>query len=222
MVETSTTIKLTSMRIIRSFIPLLFFFLPVAAQNFEGSIVFSIKGPQGAQKFEYFTKGAWNRMEFEQAPGIPMVMIVNSTTGIGTILMPQSQAYMEMNIKDAQGKTPAGPDIDIRKTGKKETILGYPCEQILITQGQAEAEMWVTKGLGRFSSATFNGSSGSLAMKKIENELISQGYFPLRMVATQAGQGEMRMEATSVSRKSLSKDLFVVPAGYTKMQMPTQ
>lgn len=197
----------------------LLFSLPVASQDFEGTVVFSVTGPQGSQKFEYHVKGDLVRMEFERAPGMTMAMIFDTKSGVASMLMPDNKMYMELNLKDMPRSEPAGTP-EFRKTGKTEKILGYACEQIVITQGDIEAEMWATKGLGRFASPAFTGQSNSPALKKIDDELVSKGYFPLKMVTKQAGEGEARMEALSVTRKSLSKDLFVIPAGYTKMQMP--
>ena len=58
-------------------------------------------------------------------------------------------------------------------------------------------------------------------MKKLEKELTDQGYFPLRTIARAAdGSEEMKMEATSIDKKPLDDNLFVIPADYQLMQMP--
>jgi len=207
----------------RIFIFLLLFIstpLVLSSQDFEGVIAFAMKGPQESRNLEYFTKGEMVRMQFEQAPGMTMAVVVNSKTGAAFVLMTESKMYMEMNLQDMPAPEGSQNDIDFQKTGKTENILGYMCEQVLMKQQGMEVEMWVTKGLGRFVQSNFNGGSKSPAMKKIEDELTSKGYFPLRMTSKSGGQSEFRMEALSVTRKQLRKDLFVLPAGFTKMQMP--
>ncbi len=196
------------------------FFIVVSAQDFEGVIAFSMKGPEESRNLEYFTSGEMVRMQFEQTPGVTMVVVVNSKTGSAFVLMTESKMYMEMNLRDMPAPEGSGKDIDFQKTGKTEKLLGYACDQVLMKQEGMEVEMWVTKGLGRFVQSNFNAASKSPAMKKIEDELTSKGYFPLRMISKSGGQVEFRMDALSVTRKQLRKDLFVIPTGFTKMQMP--
>ncbi|MEX2117659.1 MAG: DUF4412 domain-containing protein [Bacteroidota bacterium] len=188
----------------------------VPAQDFEGVINFTM---DESSPMEYFTKGEMVRMQLEM-PGMKMAIVVNSKTGAAFMLMTESKVYMEMNLKDLPAPKGAEEDIDFQKTGKTVTILGYTCEQVLIRQRGMEVEMWVTKGLGRFVHSNFNAGPKSPAVKKIEDELTSKGYFPLRMISKSEDQGEFRMEALSVTRKPLKKDLFVIPNGFTKIQMP--
>lgn len=194
--------------------------ISLAAQNFEGVVAFAMKGPQESRNLEYLTKGDMVRMQFEQAPGMTMAVVVNSKSGAAFVLMTESKMYMEMNMKDMPVPDGAQKDVDFQKTGKTQKILGYQCEQIFLKQEATEVEMWVTKGLGIFVQSNFNAGSTSPAMKKLEEELTSKGYFPLRMISKTAGKDEFRMEALSVTRKALGKELFTVPAGFTKMQMP--
>ncbi|MEX1140501.1 MAG: DUF4412 domain-containing protein [Bacteroidota bacterium] len=196
-----------------------FAFTVVSAQPFEGVIAFSIKGPDESKTLQYLTKGEMVRIEFEQMPGMAMAVVVNSKTGSSFVLMTESKMFMEMNLKDMSAPEASKKDIDFQKTGKTRNIAGYSCEQILMKQDGAEVEMWVTKGLGTFVS-NFNAGAESPAMKKIEKELTSKGYFPLLMISKSPGQGESRMEAISVTRKQLARNLFAVPDGFTKMQMP--
>lgn len=190
-----------------------------SAQTFEGVIAFSVTGPQESRTMQYYTKGETVRIEFEQMPGMTMAVVANSKTGAAFVLMTENKMYMEMNLKDMPAPEGSQKDIDFRKTGKTRNIVGYPCEQVMMKQDNAEVEMWVTKGLGTFIS-NFNTGPKSPAMKKIESELTSKGYFPLLMISKSAGQGEFRMEALSVTKKQLSKNLFVIPGDFTKMQMP--
>lgn len=191
-------------------------------QTFEGTITFAISSPRGTQAMTYHTKGDQVRIDMERAPGMTMSVLMNTTSKDVTMLMPQNKMYMQMNLNTM----PVPPDMndqdaDFKKTGKKETILGYVCEQVVISQENREVEMWVTKGLGKFVQANLNPRAQSPLMKKLEKELTDQGYFPLRTIARAAdGSEEMKMEATSIDKKPLDDNLFVIPADYQLMQMP--
>jgi len=158
----------------------------------------------------------------EQAPGVTMAVLVETATGKVTMLIPQSSSYMDLNLDQLPQAGDSDESVDIRKSGKTDTILGYSCEQVFIRQDNREAELWVTKGLGTFVQSTINPRSQSAAVKTIERELTSRGYFPLRMISRTEGKEDHRTEVTSVSKKSLPDDMFVIPAGYKKMQMPQQ
>ena len=141
-------------------------------QTFEGTITFGISSPRGTQEMKYLTKGDQVRIDMERAPGMTMSILMNTTSKDVTMLMPQNKMYMKMNLNTM----PVPPEVkdqdaDFKKTGKTETILGYPCEQVVISQDGREVEMWVTKGLGKFMQANLNPRAQSPLMKKLEAEL---------------------------------------------------
>ena len=192
------------------------------AQTFEGTITFEISSARGTQEMKYLTKGDQVRIDMERGPGMSMSVLMNTTSKDVTMLMPQNKMYMKMNLNTM----PVPPEIkdqdaDFKKTGQTKTILGYTCEQIIISQDKREIEMWVTKGLGKFVQANMNPRAQSPLMKKMEKELTDQGYFPLRTVARAAdGSEEMKMEAKSIKKSTLDAALFTIPADYQLMQMP--
>lgn len=188
-------------------------------QDFEGSVSFRVTGQENVQSIKYLTKG--NRIRLEAQEGEMQVVILMDVGAQSVMMvMPAAKMYMEMPA-DMGSDGPEDLPTDFRMTGKKETILGYPCEQIVIRQEKSETEAWVTKGLGKFLQAGFPARSSSAVMKRIEEELVQKGYFPLRMIMRAAdGSGEVRMEATNIEKSKLGDDLFSVPAGYQKMSMP--
>ncbi|HLA68840.1 MAG TPA: DUF4412 domain-containing protein [Bacteroidota bacterium] len=191
------------------------------SQSFEGVMTFRVSG-NSTQQFTYATKGDKVRMDVAPSPGAAVAMIVDTRTRTVTMIRDQAKMYFELNID--QMTLPPGmkeKEVSITKTGEKETILGYECEQMLIRQEERNAELWVTKGLGRFVQVNLNPRAQSPMLKKLEEELVNQGYFPLRLITTGAeGTEESRMEVTKIEKKSLNDEMFVVPAGYQKMQMP--
>jgi len=208
-------------RTMRMFLFLVFPFSLGFSQSFEGVMTFRATG-RSVQEFTYSAKGDKVRMDLEPSPGVQMAMLIDTRSNSVTIVRDDAKMFFEMDMD--QLKPPASESkakISVTKTGKKETILGYECEQMLIEQEERRAELWVTKGLGRFVQVNLNPRAQSPLLKKLEEELIDQGYFPLRLATKNpTGNEETRMEVLKIEKKSLSDRLFAVPAGYQKTQMP--
>ena len=192
-----------------------------SSQSFEGVMTFRATG-RSVQEFTYSTKGDNVRMDLEPSPGGKMAMLIDTRANSVTIVRNDAKVYFDMNMDQMTPPSDASrAEVSVTKTGKKEMILGYDCEEMLINQEDRSAELWVTKGLGRFVQVHLNPRAQSPMLKKLEEELIDQGYFPLRLVTKNlAGNEETRMEVLKIEKRSLSDELFAVPAGYQKMQMP--
>ncbi|GJQ21155.1 MAG: hypothetical protein HBSIN02_15100 [Bacteroidia bacterium] len=194
-------------------------FSVAVGQDFEGSVTFRVTGQENVQSIKYLTKGNKIRLEAQEGE-MQVVILMDVGVKSITMVMPAARMYMEMPM-DMGSDGPENLPTDFRMTGKKETILGYACEQAVIRQAEGETEVWVTKGLGRFLQAGFPARSSSPVMKRIEEELVQKGFFPLRMITRPAdGSGEMRMEATKIEKSRLADELFSIPTGYQKMSMP--
>ncbi len=191
------------------------------SQSFEGVMTFRTSG-RSVQEFTYSSKGDKVRMDMEPAPGMSMEMILDTRTNTMVVIRNDAQVYFEMDLSQIPPPPPAAmQDVSVKKTGLKETILGYECEQMIIEQEERSAELWVTKGLGRFVQMNLNPRAQSPMLKKLEDELIDQGYFPLRLVTkNRSGQEQTRMEVLKIEKKPLPDELFTVPAGYQQTQMP--
>lgn len=191
------------------------------SQSFQGVMTFRVSG-KTPQQFTYATKGDKVRMDVEPAPGQKMSMLIDTRTRSLTMVRDEAKMYFEMNM-DQMALPPSvnEAEVSVTKTGKKETILGYPCEQMIIKQEDRNAELWVTKGLGKFVQVNMSPRGESPMMKKLEKELIDEGYFPLRLITVQ-GSEKIVMEVVKIEKKSLGDEMFAVPAGYQKMQMPPQ
>ena len=189
------------------------------SQTFEGVMTFRVSG-KTLQQFTYATKGERIRMEVEPSPGMTMAIIVDTRARSVTMIRDEAKMYFEMNL-DQMSPPPSvkETEITVTKTGKKETILGYECEQMMIKQEDRNAELWVTRGLGRFVQVNMNPRAQSPMLKKLEEELLNEGYFPLRLLST-GSEGKTVMEVVKIEKKQLDDKMFTVPAGYQKMQMP--
>ncbi len=189
------------------------------SQTFEGVMTFRVSG-KTPQQFTYATKGDKIRMEVEASPGMTMAMLVDTRSRTMTMIRDEAKMYFEMSL-DQMSIPPSvtQTEVNVTKTGKKETILGYECEQMMIKQEDRSAELWVTKGLGKFVQVNMNPRAQSPMLKKLEKELIDEGYFPLRLITT-GTEGRTVMEVIKIEKKQLNDGIFTIPAGYQKMQMP--
>jgi len=113
------------------------------------------------------------------------------------------------------------------RTGKRETIAGYPCEHWLVGEGADQMDMCLAKGLGFFGFGGQGGRAGLgaafpsldraglevlLAARPELKELVEGGAFPLK-----AETANLTLVVTRVERKALSDDLFRPPADCKQM-----
>ncbi len=214
------------------------------AGAFEGEITAKIFMDEKPADFRYAIKGNRMRIETELSHdgSETGVTLVDSSTGMMTMLIPQKKTYMTMNFGQMAGdmtasegeKDSSGDFLKVRSTGKTETIAGYACQYWLVGEKQ-DTEVCMAKGLGYFASAG-GGAGGvldklkNLALReKIKAQLdanpefakfVEGGAFPLKINEVENGQWKTVMEVTRVERKSLDDSLFTVPADYKEVEIP--
>jgi len=214
-----------------------------AASGFEGVIKYRLTGQDATFDLVYYLKGAKSRWEVtslqSKKPPSPdeermmrgTYMIVDADAGTLTTVMPAQKMYMVMNFREMAKSLPKGETSSetfpkIVKTGKRETVAGYPCEHWLFGEGADRVDMCLAKGLGFFGMTgrvlgRFKATLPSFDRAKLEaqlaahpelKELVENGAFPLKVEAR-----DLQMVVTQIERKSLSDDLFRPPAGYQAM-----
>jgi hypothetical protein len=201
------------------------------AGTFEGKVSLAVTESRGnTMTMDYSLKGDKIRMDID-SKGKPAAMIMDIPKQEMTMLMPEQGMYMVMPMKKTmdQAMEKAGANTaDVEVTGKTETILGYKCSQIIVTDKGTVTELWVAEGLGSFMGMGPGGGGGGMFGRgkpanapKWEEILKSKGGFPLRVVSRDAnGKQSMKMEATKIEPGSLPDSLFAPPAGYQKFSMP--
>jgi Domain of unknown function (DUF4412) len=151
------------------------------------------------------------------------VMIYRSDLRVIRILNDENKTYFEVpegRSKDdnaADGSEPAA----VKKTGRAKKVLGYRCEQFLIKQGDIETEIWGTmelKGLSA-SLARALGEESAGQGAAWNDELTKLGVFPLLANTRIEGKVVESQEVVRIEKRSLSEDLFSLPAGYKKQSV---
>lgn len=141
---------------------------------------------------------------------------------------PEERAMYEQSMAGG-GALPAPPKMNVKKTGKQDTVAGYKCTEIEISYGDGAVEelscVASAKELG-ISSKDF--ASMAAAMRSVsrmvgmdgDDESImdfeAMGGIPIRTLDLEFGDEE---ELVSLSKDTLDNDTFAIPAGYRKVSM---
>jgi hypothetical protein len=206
----------------------------LSAVAFEGRVSLAITGEKGGEQvIDFVTKGDLVRMEPKAADAAGTAMIMNGAKQEMTILMPREHMYMVMPMRGAPGQ-PNGSgepkDVKLEKTGRTAKILGYDCEEYVMTDRGDSTEMWLTEQLGSFMGLGGGNPMGGMmggrkakadgaAWEKLLKD--KKGAFPLRIVSRDPrGKEKFRLEAKKIEPGKLSDDLFAPPADFQKFAMP--
>ena len=191
--------------------------VPLAAQSFEGTVSMNITGDNGiVNPISYMIKGG--KMRFD--PGNAQVsVIIDPIAKRMIVVMNAQKMYMEREFGDAvaavQQRT-AVKNPSIVRTGKMETVAGYKCEHVTITDDDgASVDSCISSELGGFRMPE---ASNPMAPQKEAGWIAQLGStsFPLKV---QKG-GKTIMEVTAIEKKSLDAALFTAPEGYQSFAMP--
>lgn len=204
--------------------------VPAAASaqaTFEGKVSYSMQMGEMAMELTTYAKGDHVRQEISGSPIGQVISLVDAKKQEVTMIMPAQQAYMTMDmgtVMSMAGQQQNDENVDVKRTGEKETVAGHTCENVLVSSKQGEIRICVASDLGFFFMGTSSGGGRmggptpglNPELEKKFRDLFKDGFFPLKVTTNADGQS-VTMTATSVERTSVSDDMFVVPAGYTKM-----
>jgi hypothetical protein len=187
-----------------------------AQSPFEGSIAMKMGG-DGDKPIEvaYMVKGGKIRMEVPTGRGETMAMIMNMAERKVLILMAAQKMYMEQPMGAAVDSAAKDKAPTIKRTGKTETIAGYKCEHVTVTEANgAVTDVCTATGIGSFQMPSGGGRGGPPKAEAWESALGDAG-FPLKV---QKGD-KVILEVTKLEKKTLDAALFSPPDGYTKFDM---
>ena len=203
-------------------------------KKFEGILHMQISAPEGYQKGKLYISKNGTRFEINLADpetGTAFMHLVTFTPSDEPsflyTLNEQAKTYsvidMSRLIEDLEAietEEEKREEYKVEKLGT-ETLLGYKCTHVRITDDHGETEMWLTKDL--ISAADFarlqperkkGKASFEVRMKKAGLE-----GFPLK---TWDRESNTTFEFVEIERKKLDKSYFSVPAGYTKKESALQ
>lgn len=191
--------------------------VPLAAQSFEGTVSMNITGDNGVvNPIRYMIKGG--KMRFDPGNG-QVSVIIDPVARRMMVVMNAQKMYMEREFGDAVAAVQQRTSVknpSIVRTGKMETVAGYRCEHVTITDDDgASVDSCVSSELGGFRMPA---ASNPMAPQKEAGWIAQLGStsFPLKV---QKG-GKTIMEVTAIEKKTLDAALFTAPQGYQSFQMP--
>jgi hypothetical protein len=140
------------------------------------------------------------------------------------MLNDEEKSYFEISQDEkaqeviASGGTTA--KYSLKKTGKKKSIAGYPCDEFLIKRESEETQLWGTKKLAHLVTAISRalGQEHASVADGATNEVMKLGVYPMASSTKLDGNVIESQEVTLVESKSLDASLFTLPAAYKKQK----
>lgn len=202
----------------------------VAATPFEGKVVYRMTVQNETIDMAIYVKEKKSKIALT-THGQTMNMVMDSQEQKMYMLMDEQKMAMSISLDAATSAAAhahtksdyaANPP---KKTGKTKTIAGYTCEQWeLRDKDGSVVELWSSSDVGSFTGFTNQGpmtGMTSFDFSGIKEFAEMQGMFPMAVIVKDdKGAEVLRMEATSVEKKTLSDAMFTVPTGYHIMEMP--
>lgn len=188
-----------------------------AQTPFEGAVSMTLAGESGrANDATYLMKDGKVRVEMAGPRGEQAVVIFDAAAKQMLMLMPSEKMYIVQSFGAIAGMSPPGASqVTVTRTGTKETIAGYECEHVTVSDNAGSADVCVAHGLGAWQMPTAGGMRGGPPQAEAWQQALGADAFPLKV--TKGAQTVMLV--TRVDRKSLDASLFAAPDGYTKMDM---
>jgi hypothetical protein len=193
---------------------------PLAAQaSFEGTVSLTFTKSDGTPvPMNYLVKEGKIRTDVPGQRGEQIGMVIDRDNRKMTMIMNSQRMYIERDLPETT-TPPAAREGAARKaivrTGKTETIAGYRCEHVTVTEDDGTViDACVSSELGGFTMALGGGPVSTPQQPVWASQL--GAVFPLRV---RRGD-KVIMEVTNVEKKSLDRALFEAPAGFRKLDLP--
>lgn len=194
-------------------------------ENFSGEVKMRMTDDEG-QNFDisYFVKENLIRFGSEMA-GQKMGIIFNSEKNTMLMIMDEQKMYMEMpmdmvNKQMEMQDNKKDSESNFKATGETKEIIGYTSEKWVFEDDENIAEVWMTKEIGQFKF--FEGGFGkNKNPNSWQSSIEKSGLFPILVInRDKSGKELNKLQVLSVDKKELDDNLFKVPSGYQKFDMP--
>lgn len=201
------------------------------ASAFEGKVEMKTTSGKDSMPMTYYVKDTLLRVETKvqgkrKGKQESAAMIMDTKAQEMIVLMDEDKMYMVQKIPEGTvEKVQKDNEMEFKATGRKETIAGVEAEEYVGTNKKQRVEVWVTKELGKFMTASAGGPMGGHGSKN-PWEIFAQkeNFFPLRSITRANKEGapeETRMEVTAIDKSKQPDSLFKPPADYQKFEMPS-
>jgi hypothetical protein len=199
-----------------------------ALSQFEGTIQSKNRSVDDAGVEHVYQMTIWVKkaMVRVQVPAIgeapAAIAIYRRDRKVSWMLDEGQHTYFEIRLSDdreaGQSARPSEKEeTSIQRTKRTRKLLGFTCEQVILTRGEVRTEIWGARGLDELVKVL--GESLEFGQATAPVDLIaSMGLFPLLSTTAYEGRTLDSQEITKIERKSLDPALFEIPAGYSKQK----
>ena len=192
-----------------------------AQDSFEGKVKFKVSGGDGDDSalIDYFVMDDKIRMEVKDAMGAVIIFDQSSVK----MLMESQGMYMEyprdmMMNSSTEDHENMDEDMAPQITNETKEILGYECTKWIFESEEGLVEMWVTDELGSF--VPMQSPMGGGEIPAWQQEIADGNFFPMSVIVNDGDEKVNAFEVVEVNKQDLNDDLFTVPKGLKKMDMP--
>lgn len=186
-------------------------------QQFEGEIVFAKESRLDTTYYSYYVKG--NKIRFNELDAdknISLYLLVDLEKEAVTAVKPNQQLYSPLKIRP---KNQVADELKIIKTPNSKVIKGYTCYQWRVINKAKDTEVayWVAKdGFAFFEDVLRLLDRSEETLNYFISIPGNEGYFPFEVTERSIlREFKSKHQAISVTRNSLSNDLFEIPTSYS-------
>lgn len=175
------------------------------------------------------TKWKGDKIRFDA--GGKISMILDGTKGDMVSLMheqklavPVSAAVQKLAAQLAgKAETGAANSLQLQATGRKETLIGLPCEEIVGSVSGQKITIWTTKEVPEYKELSQQLLTLAPQLKQFQGPVAGspelQGFPVLTEITAPDGK-KTTVRVQAISREPIADADFKIPEGYRKMEIP--
>ncbi|MBO8092832.1 MAG: DUF4412 domain-containing protein [Prosthecochloris sp.] len=201
----------------------------LSGKGFEGILDMKITSKEGSQEARMMLAQEGTRFEMAvkdpQSGSIIMDLVTIAPSDEPDMIYTlnrQQKTYSVIDLAQLQedleplAEEPGDNKFEVKQLGT-ETILGYRCNHVSLTDENGTTELWLTKDLLSASDITRLQMGNDHQKEVFDARMKHAGLegFPLKTLDRESGTA---MEFTNIERTSLDRDLFSVPSDYTRKE----
>lgn len=198
-----------------------------ASPEFEGTIVTANRsmddaGAPQAYQMTIHVKKSMVRVEVPSIAGMPAsTAIYRHDRKVTWMLDAASRTYFEIRtpqgVTSEEGAVGKNEKPAVQRTKKTKKVLGFTCEQVIVTRNDVRTEVWGARGLEDLAAVLADVLGGGQGLSS-DDVIAALGLFPLLSTTTYEGRELESQEVTRIERRALDPALFEIPGGYTKQK----
>lgn len=160
-----------------------------------------------------------SRMESKDTTIKTVMLQLKSKPHVIISLDDRTKTYTETTLSDSASSDTSKYTIKIIGN---ETVGGYACKHITVTDSWGSADEWLTTSIDYSQYADFFRNDRSMRSSAKEKALKDAGVigFPVK-ISRKTRYGSSVMELVSFGKQNVDASLLKIPDGYTKREIPT-